>query len=173
MAKAILMCGLPGAGKTVFAKQLAKKRGYKYISIDDMYKAFNGSDCCRDNKFDVWMAFWRQIHLIEEANIDVVIDTNAPTPDDRNELLNWFSSFEWHLVWVNADYELCKKNNANRDRIIPEEHLQYMFDFFVRPRPNEDHYARAHWKNITVIKNENNHFKVDKIWGYNPYEQII
>ena len=48
-----------------------------------------------------------------------------------------------------------------------------MFDFFIHPHPNEDYYARAHWKNITVIKNENNHFKVDKIWGYNPYEQII
>ena len=168
MAKAILMCGLPGAGKTVFAKHLAAKRGYKYISIDDMYKAFNGSECCRDNKFDVWMAFWRQIHLLEEANIDVVIDTNAPTPDDRNELLNWFSSFEWHLVWVDASFELCEKNNSNRDRVIPKDHLQYMFNFFVEPEPQESMYARAHWYSITKIINKDNHFEVDKVWRKNP-----
>ena len=168
MAKAILMCGLPGAGKTVFAKHLAEKRGYRYISIDDMYRSFNGSECCRDNKFDVWMAFWRQIHLMEQAGIDVVIDTNAPTPDDRNELLNWFSSFEWHLVWIDAKMSLCEENNKNRDRVIPKEHLRHMFQFFVFPKPYEDMYARAHWQSITHIVNENNNFKVGEVWRVNP-----
>ena len=172
MAKAILMCGLPGAGKTVFAKHLAEKRGYRYISIDDMYRSFNGSECCRDNKFDVWMAFWRQIHLMEQAGIDVVIDTNAPTPDDRNELLNWFSSFEWHLVWIDANFELCEKNNANRYRVIPSKHLRHMFNFFINPKPHEDIYSRAKWQTMTKIENNDNHFNIKWKWTANEYKKI-
>ena len=160
MGKMFLMCGNPGSGKSYFAKQFAKDNGYRYLSIDDMYATFNGDPYSHDNKFDVWMTFWRQIHAAEIAGHDVVIDTNAPTRLDRNEFLNWFASFEHHLIWVDATEELCLYNNANRSRVIPEEQMRAMFRFFEQPNPYRENEGsnRAKWKSISYVPNDNNHF---------------
>ena len=154
-----LLTGHPGSGKSYFAKQFAKDNGYRYLSIDDMYATFNGDPHSHDNKFDVWMTFWRQIHAAEMAGHNVVIDTNAPTRLDRNEFLNWFASFEHHLIWVDASEELCLRNNTNRSRVIPEEQMKTMFSFFEPPTSfdTRDH-NRATWKSISYVPNNDNHF---------------
>ena len=159
MAKMFLMTGHPGSGKSFYAKQFAEKNGYRYLSIDDMYATFNGSPNCHDNKFDVWMTFWRQIHAAEMAGHDIVVDTNAPTRLDRNEFLNWFASFEHHLIWVDASEELCLINNSNRSRIIPEEQMRSMFYFFEEPNIRENMGSnRSKWVSISHIPNNDNHF---------------
>lgn len=162
MAKMFLMTGHPGSGKSYYAKQLAEKNGYRYLSIDDMYATFNGDPTSHDNKFDVWMTFWRQIHAAEMAGHDIVVDTNAPTRLDRNEFLNWFASFEHHLVWVDASEELCLKNNSHRSRVIPEEQMWSMFHFFEEPNfcklENSEH-NRAKWDSISYVFNNDNNFE--------------
>ena len=40
--KLFLVCGLPGSGKTTFAKKFAAKNNFAYISIDDCYTEING-----------------------------------------------------------------------------------------------------------------------------------
>ena len=175
MAKMFLMCGHPGSGKSTFARQLAKLNGYRYLSIDDMYATFNGDSISHDNKFDVWMTFWRQIHAAEMAGQDIVVDTNAPTRLDRNEFLNWFASFEHHLIWVDASEELCLRNNANRSRVIPEEQMWNMFHFFEEPDVRENMGSnRSKWVSISYISNNDNHFgKVISMTGIFPKDTII
>ena len=137
MAKMFLMCGHPGSGKSTYARELARKNGYRYLSIDDMYATFNGDPTSHDNKFDVWMTFFRQIHAAEMAGHDIVVDTNAPTRGDRDEFLNWFPDFEHHLIWVNALEELCLENNKHRSRVIPEDQMKklvLMNGIIMRPR---------------------------------------
>ena len=159
MAKMFLMCGDPGSGKSFFARKLAKDNGYRYLSIDDMYAVFNGDPHSHDNKFDVWMTFWRQIHAAEMAGHDIVVDTNAPTRLDRNEFLNWFASFEHHLIWVEASEELCLRNNANRSRVIPREQMKAMFAFFEPPDIRENMGShRSKWASISYVPNNNNRF---------------
>lgn len=159
MGKMFLMTGNPGSGKSYFAKQFAKENGYRYLSIDDMYAAFNGDPTSHDNKFDVWMTFWRQIHAAEMAGHDIVVDTNAPTRLDRNEFLNWFVSFEHHLIWVIADEELCLRNNANRKRVIPEEQMRAMFAFFEPPSRDDNNGSnRSKWKTMSYVINVDNNF---------------
>lgn len=161
MGKMFLMTGNPGSGKSVYARNLAKDNGYRYLSIDDMYATFNGDPTSHDNKFDVWMTFWRQIHAAEVAGHDIVVDTNAPTRLDRNEFLNWFPSFEHHLVWIDASPELCLKNNSHRKRVIPREQMFAMFDFFEHPLVREEHAGnnRSNWASISRVVNEDNNFK--------------
>ena len=142
MAKMFLMCGHPGSGKSTYAKELAKQNHYRYLSIDDMYAAFNGDPTSHENKFDVWITFFRQIHAAEVAGQDVVVDTNAPTYCDRAEFLNWFSDFEHHLIWVDALQKLCLENNEKRSRVIPKGTGR-----------------RSMWKSISWIENTDNHFR--------------
>lgn len=160
MAKMFLMCGHPGSGKSTYAREFAKQNNFRYLSIDDMYAIFNGDPTSHDNKFDVWMTFFRQIHAAEIAGQDIVIDTNAPTRADRYEFLNWFSNFEHYLIWVHASEKLCLKNNQHRSRVIPEDHMKKLFTSFEKPTILEDRFVktRSHWKGIFKITNHNNKF---------------
>lgn len=170
MARMFLMCGHPGSGKSFFAKRMAKFNGFRYLSIDDMYATFNGDPTSHDNKFDVWITFFRQIHAAEMAGQDVVIDTNAPTRADRFEFLNWFSNFEHHLIWIDTDEELCLKNNQHRSRVIPEGQMKKLFKIFEIPSPYDTVFnrTRSDWKSITRIVNENNIFTESTTVGEFP-----
>lgn len=165
MAKMFLMCGHPGSGKSTYARQFAGCNHYRYLSIDDMYATFNGDPTSHENKFDVWMTFFRQIHAAEIAGQDIVVDTNAPTRADRYEFLNWFSDFDHYLIWVNASEELCLKNNKRRSRVIPEDQMKKLFDIFEIPASSETRLSktRSDWKGIFEVKNEDNFFKDARI----------
>ena len=159
MAEMFLMCGHPGSGKSTYARDFAKEGHYRYLSIDDMYATFNGDPTSHDNKFDVWMTFWRQIHAAEMAGHDIVVDTNAPTRLDRDEFLNWFPSFEHHLIWIDAPTSLCLKNNQKRSRVIPKEQMNNMFLFFEAPKDDErSSKNRSNWLTISRVVNTDNHF---------------
>ena len=77
-AKMFLMCGHPGSGKSYFAKRFAEINGYRYLAIDDTYAYFNGSPYSHDNKFDVWMTFFRQHFHVQGFGHDRSEDLRRP-----------------------------------------------------------------------------------------------
>lgn len=176
MAKMFLMCGHPGSGKSTYARELARKNGFRYLSIDDMYATFNGDPTSHDNKFDVWMTFFRQIHAAEVAGQDVVVDTNAPTYCDRAEFLNWFSDFEHHLIWIDARQKLCLENNKKRSRVIPKEQMRKLFMLlWIQDSRYSDHHVEQY--NYHVIcpicgwRNLFEYFDKGKTWEDVPFDQ--
>ena len=152
MPEMIVMCGLPGSGKTTFAKHYAECWGYQYIGVDDFYKLLNGDECRHENKFEVWMAIYRALHIAEMHRRSVVFDTNAPTVTERSQLITWFPSFEHTLIYIRADEELCRRNNLSRRRVVPEDEMQRLIDNFQVPRREED----DRWDEMFIIENNDN-----------------
>ena len=62
-----------------------------------------------------------------EDSVDVLIDTNSPSREDRDWFIERFPAYSFHLVIVQAEIKLCLKNNSNRKRKIPEEEMEAMF----------------------------------------------
>ena len=156
-----VMCGHPGSGKTTFAKRFAKLNGFRYLSIDDTYAAFNGSSTSHDNKFDVWLTFWRQIHAAELQKCSVVIDINAPTRSDRDDFLNWFADFDHHLIEIWALKSQCREYNKKRARVIPNDQLEKIFDLFENIEPSELSHkrkTRSYWNSYSAIYNDGTYF---------------
>ena len=151
MARLFLMCGNIGSGKTTFARPFAKENGFRYISADDCYAFYNGDECNRENKYTVWELFYRMIHDAHKMGQDVVIDTNAPYPSDRDEFLNRFPEYEEHtLIWVDTSKELSWKGNCNRTRKVPREVFDMLCEAFVQPGRSEG-VCRSGWDNIYRI----------------------
>lgn len=148
-----LMSGPSGAGKTTFAKDFARSNGCQYLCIDDFYTLINGDERLHEDSTDVWLIFFKAIHLAEMHGRDVVIDTNSPTKTKRTEFLDWFPSFEHHLIFVNAPFELCVCNNASRNRKIPENELREIFDSVEIP---SDVTEDKRWDSIYRVENDNN-----------------
>lgn len=153
MPKMYLMSGPSGAGKTTIAKQFAKDKRYQYLCIDDFYTLINGNEQAHEDEVEVWLIFFKVIHLAEMHGRDIVIDTNSPTKTSRTEFLNWFPSFEHHLIFVHAPFDLCVRNNAGRSRQIPSDELRNIFNSVEIPT---DETEDRRWKSIYSIENNNN-----------------
>lgn len=148
-----LISGPSGAGKTTFAKQFAKDNGYQYLCIDDFYTLINGSEWWHEDETDIWLIFFKAIHLAEMHGRDTVIDTNSPTRTKRTEFLDWFPSFEHNLIFVYAPFELCVQNNAGRNCKIPADELREIFDSVETP---SDAPEDERWNSIYSVENKNN-----------------
>lgn len=154
MSKMYLMCGLSGVGKTTYARMIADKMNLKYLGVDDFYAQVNGDECIRENKFDVWIEFWKAIHNAEINNEDCVVDTNALTAHQRKEFIEWFPTFEHHLIYVYTDESQRYVNNKLRKRQVPNNVMAQMSKKLGVPNKETD----SDWKTITYIMNLNHKF---------------
>lgn len=155
----ILMTGLPGAGKTKFAKRYAHENRYRYLSIDEFYKATFGTDQIHDHEYDVWMMFYRAIHIAIEDGADVIIDTNSPTKANREEILNWFGNgfADASLFYVKTPVEECWRRNQGRTRVIPKDEFDKMVQAYEPPTAKE-----SRWKTITTYVPDDDDFFISK-----------
>tara|TARA_B100001121_G_C18680681_1_gene618395 strand:- start:1730 stop:2140 length:411 start_codon:yes stop_codon:yes gene_type:complete len=117
--KIILVMGLPGAGKTTLAIELAPKLNAKRLNADEVRKAANDWDFSvegrkRQSKRMAEMA----LKLKKEGNY-VVADFVCPTPEARN----LFPAD--YIVWVDT-IKKGRFEDTNQMFIKPEK-----FDFHV------------------------------------------
>ena len=161
MAKMFLMCGCSGVGKTTFAKAFAERNGLLYLGVDEFYAKINGDECLHINFFEVWIEYFKAIHEAEINNIDCVVDTNAITFCHREQFIEWFPSFEHHLICIDADYELRMKNNQARRRQVPEEAMRAMSQRFQYPYDGTEN---KKWKTIRYFLNTDNKLRGPEFW---------
>lgn len=151
MQKMILVCGMPGSGKTTFSKRLAKETGLTHVDIDEIYADINGDSRDRSNKFEVWQEFFRRIHAVQQAGESVIVDTMALRAYNRREFIEWFPEFnEHHLIYIKAEFDVCLRNVQRRERVIPETLMHKFFDIIEHPSEITDLY----WDSITWYVND-------------------
>lgn len=132
-----LVCGLPGAGKTTFAKAFAQANNFKYISIDDCYADLNGDETDHSNKFQAWVLFYSRINLCQVMNEHVVVEAMSLDHFARHEFITWFPGFSHHLIIITNDFEECCRNVALRRRNISREGMLELKDKCRYPDINE------------------------------------
>lgn len=161
MSKMILVFGLSAAGKTSFTREFAKRNNYLYFNPDDFYALYNGDECIHENEFDVWIALYRAIHMAELQHKDIVVDTDAPTCSHRSQFIDWFPSFEHHLIYIFTDEALRIKNNETRKRRIPDAQIKRQKERFKEFNAEEEEWKDGSWKTFSIIKNEDNkHYRL-------------
>ena len=150
MSTMICLSGLPGSGKTTWAKEFLKKHPeYHYFSPDVYYERINGDDRIRDNTFEVWMTMFQEIHKAEQAGYDVLIDSDNLTYAQRNQWIEWFPNFDIHyLFYIEEDYAVCLDRVSKRRRAIPSDIMQEKFLKLQNPFESYDRYD---WDGIFEI----------------------
>ena len=122
MSQMICLAGMPGSGKTTWAREFLKKHpDFLYFSPDSYYERINGDECDRTNTFEIWMAMFRDIHIAEKNFNNVLIDSDNLTYAQRNQWIEWFPYFDEHiLLFLEEDYNTCFDRVSKRWRTIPE-----------------------------------------------------
>lgn len=144
-----VMCGISGSGKTTFATEFAKDCGLRYLNPDRFYEIYNGDECAHYEEFEIWMSIFRALHMAELSGVDTILDTNSPTFVDRTQILNWFPGFDPYLIFVDTPEEICRRNNANRRRRIPDDAMDEIIRRFERPTAERED---PRWKKIVMIR---------------------
>lgn len=133
--KLILLVGIPGAGKTHYAKNyITLQPNTVHLSSDSIRAELYGDESTQGNPAEVFALM--QKRAIEALNNgqDVIYDSTTMTRKDRQGIISVcpkFAKIECYIIW--APIEECIKRDAERDRTVGKEVVDRMLKRFQAP----------------------------------------
>lgn len=139
MANMICLAGMPGVGKTTWARNFLKHHpDYRYFNPDMYYERINGDDCIRANTFEVWMAMFRDINTVMKQGKNVLVDTDNLTFHQRTQWIEWFPEFFHILVFFEAPWDVCYNQMKQRRRQLTDNTMIAKWKKWQRPTEEKD-----------------------------------
>lgn len=133
----ILLCGIPGSGKTTYAEKI--KNSYTYhLSSDSIRKELYGDENIQGNPSDVFALMQDRAIMLLNNGFDVIYDATNITRKDRNSIITKcprFAQIECHIIW--APIETCIERDAARERTVGKEVIDRMLKRFQAPYYDE------------------------------------
>ena len=116
MATFYLLVGIPGSGKSTYAKELSKKTNGHIISSDDIRTELFGSRHITKNDKKVFKLMRKRIVDSLQNGIDVICDATNVTPGRRASFLGDICKINCKKVAivVNRDVKTCITQNQLR-----------------------------------------------------------
>lgn len=137
--KFILLVGIPGSGKTTYAKKYIEETlNTVHLSSDTIRKELYGDESIQGNPADVFSLM--QKRAIEALNNgqNVLYDATNITRKDRASIISVcpkFAKIECHIIW--APIEVCIERDAERDRTVGKEVIDRILKRFQAPYYDE------------------------------------
>ena len=133
--KMILMCGLPGSGKSHKAKELADAYNANIHSSDAIRQELLGDINAQDANGVVFNTLHNRVKEDLRNGKNCIWDSTNISYKRRLGFLNELKNIPCHKVCIlmATPYEQCLKNNAKRDRIVPEHVIERMYRQFDVP----------------------------------------
>lgn len=153
MATVYMMVGIPGAGKTTYAKEVLSH--CVYLGTDAIRKELFGKELTLKGRKKVYQHLCRRMLYMLDKDRDVVVDCTNITQERRRRLLNLIPASH-RCVAVHIDTPLLQalQNNRKRDRHVPAIGIISMYLKLTKPQMSE-----GFWK---VIRIENSGARIRK-----------
>ena len=141
----IIMVGIVGSGKSYKAEEL--KVAYEVInrnngidrkvvilSSDAIREEITGDINCQTRNDEVFSLLHKRIKENIKTN-DVIVDATNVSQKSRQALLNCVKKVNCHKICyvMTTPLDICKKQNANRDRVVPVEVIEKQIRNFQVP----------------------------------------
>lgn len=149
MNKFIMLVGFPGAGKSTFSSELAKKN-YHVHSTDSIREEFGMH---KPEQIDIILGIIRErIKMSSECHANIVFDSTNLSRKRRIEILNLPCLFNYNKICVIVDtpLEICKERNSYRTGYakISEDDFKILEKVYRKPIYKEG------WDYIFTIKGD-------------------
>lgn len=128
----IILCGIPGSGKTTYAKNYIERNfNTIHLSSDAIRKELYGDENIQGNPGDVFSLM--QNRAVEALNngCDVLYDATNITRKDRSGIIGVcpkFVKIEVHIIW--APIKTCIERDSKRERTVGKEIIDRMLKRF-------------------------------------------
>ena len=136
----IVMCGLPGSGKSYWAESYVKTHpSYEIISTDKMRQELFGDESDQSNNWLVFVTAYQRLVSIIESGKSAIFDATNLKRKDRKKIVKFFSRYNipLKLVWMNTPMEVCKLRNSQRKRFVENLVIDKMSECFIEPTREE------------------------------------
>ena len=148
-----MMCGLPGSGKSSWARKIrdSAEDGRAEIHSSDALRAeLFGDATWHGNEKYLFSTLHQNIENCLRSGRSAVYDATNLRASFRRKYLNTLekTGLQFHkvCVFVDTPYEECLRRNAARERIVPEEVIASMAQILKRPAREEG------WDKILIVR---------------------
>lgn len=147
MQKFIMMCGLPGSGKSTYAKKHFVGENVVYLSSDELREELLGDENNQEENGKIFEEMERRTISALKAGKNVIYDACNTSYKKRSHLIKQINRYnvEKICVVVYADLADCFSRNLNRERKVPNEAIIKMLKGFYFPQYFEG------WDEITIV----------------------
>lgn len=135
----IVLVGIPGSGKSTYAKQLLEKNSeWKYVSRDEIrYEYVTDQEHYFDHEYDVYKEFCNRIDMHLLNGETVIADATHINKGSRDKLLRTLTApiDSKFAVVIKTPFEVCVERNKKREGItrVPDEAMLRMWHKFSPP----------------------------------------
>lgn len=149
----LLLCGLPGAGKSTLARQFRDEHhpvsSFAFIEYDDIQDSLLNDTEEQDDILQAWRSSRTSAlqrlseHLADSTTTLLLLDDNFHLRSMRKQI---FQSCQAHvtnntknisihfgLIWMDTPVDVCLERNAQRQRRLPDRIIQNMKHKFEAP----------------------------------------
>lgn len=136
----IMLVGIPGAGKTTYAKNMAQALNALHVSSDGIRKELRPNDDWyhpEDNGKVYEIMFGRTLDALANGQ-DVIYDATNVSRKDRASIIHQcprYVKIECHIIW--APIEMCIERDAAREHPVGKETIDKMLKRFQAPYYDE------------------------------------
>lgn len=138
-SKLILLIGLPGAGKSTYAKEYIETHvNTIHLSSDAIRKELYGDESIQGDPSEIFALMQKRAVEALNNGLDVIYDATNMTRKDRTGIISVcpkFVQIEAHVIW--ASIEECIKRDAARERTVGKEVIDRMVKRFQAPYYDE------------------------------------
>ena len=133
-----MMVGLPGSGKTTYAKGVSNTcKNVVIHSSDAIRKELYGTEKEQSDPERVFALLHRRAVIDLRCGKDVIYDATNIRIEDRKRAIQAITTdvpaIEKIALIMDTDLETCKENNASRHRHVPASAYERMISAFSRP----------------------------------------
>lgn len=145
-----MLVGLPGSGKSTYAKKLTEETNAVHLNPDTIRKEMTGSEECFDKDKEVFEYIAKTAKETLKAGVDVIYDATNLSSKKRAAFLAGLGKVECvkQCVIVATPYAVCLNNNQARERHVPEKVIEEMYRSVVIP------YFFEGWDDIMIHYNK-------------------
>ncbi len=174
--KLIILCGIPGSGKSTYAKDyILTNDNTIHLSSDGIRLELWGDESIQGNPAEVFTLMQKRAVDVLNDGKNVVYDATNITRKDRSSIIAIcpkFAKIECHIIW--APIETCIERDAERDRTVGQNVIDRMLKRFQAPYYDEgiDEIKIIKPSRFDVMQYQESYYNAMKISHDNPHHTL-